>query len=48
MIGAVAYGSVGLRLGPFEARLRLEGHLLTTEFPSTMELEFKQFPINVK
>ncbi|VDI79784.1 Hypothetical predicted protein [Mytilus galloprovincialis] len=45
--GAKGYGSVGLCFWVLCGKLQLNGHVLNTAFPSTIEVGFSKFPLDV-
>ena len=47
-LGSSVWGSVGVTVLVLRAELRLTGYLLTTSFPTTVTVEFKKFPLEVR
>jgi len=45
--GIHAWGSLGVCFGPLCGSLRLEGYIMDLRFPSTAEIGFKKFPLDV-
>lgn len=45
--GAKAYGSISICFWILCGRLQLDGYIMNTRFPSTAEIAFFKFPIDV-
>ena len=45
--GLLAFGSVGLCLGTLCIKLELTGQILNVQFPTTAEIYFSKFPLDV-
>ena len=45
--GLSAFGGVGLCLGPLCIELQLTGQILNVQFPTTAEVGFSKFPLDV-
>ncbi|VDI54125.1 Hypothetical predicted protein [Mytilus galloprovincialis] len=45
--GAKAYGSVGICFWVLCGKLQLDGYIMDTRFPSTAEISFSKFPLDV-
>ena len=45
--GVKAYGSVGICFAVLCGKLQLDAHVMETRFPSTAEIAFNKFPLDV-
>ena len=45
--GLTAFGSAGLCLGPLCIELNLVGQIMNVQFPTTAEVGFSKFPLDV-
>lgn len=45
--GVHLYGGLGICFGPFCAELHLTGYILNLKIPTTAEVEFSKFPLDV-
>ena len=45
--GAHAWGSISLCFGPLCGSLRLDGYVMELRFPTTAEVAFNKFPLDV-
>ena len=45
--GVMVYGGLSFCLGPFCAELHLEGYIMNVKFPTTAEVMFSKFPLDV-
>ena len=46
--GIYAWGSMEIFLGTLYGTLRLEGYIMDLRFPSTAEIGFSKFPLDVR
>ena len=46
--GIYAWGSMEIFLGNLYGRLKLEGYIMDLRFPSTAEIGFSKFPLDVR
>ena len=47
-VGCTIYGQLSVGIKLLNAGMRLEGDLVTTELPTTADIGFNQFPLDVK